>query len=310
MKFFIMGANGFIGRNLTKYLLSQGHKVIGLIRDKKKADALPPECEIVIGNPLKEGSWQKKAVQTDVIVNLVGKNIFTRWTDKAKREIYFTRIESTKQAVNCLNKMKENGVLINGNAIGYYGVSRKEILKEDSPPGNDFLAKVCLDWQNIALSKADKLKRVVIARIAPVLGRDGGMISKILPIFKLGLGGKLGSGKQPFCWIHILDLVRAFEFIAQKKNINGPVNITSPHIITNHDFTKILGELLSRPTFFSVPTIFLRILFKDLADVMTKGSKVFPDVLIKEGFEFRFPNLKEALKEILKEETNRGCVVV
>ncbi len=299
MKFFVMGANGFIGKHLIRYLLSCGHKVIGLVRNEKKAEDLPLGCEVVIGNPLKEEPWQEKAVQTDVIVNLVGKNIFTRWTNKAKEEIYLSRIESTKQAVKCLNNIKGNGLLINANAVGYYGINRKGILKEDSPPGKDFLAKVCLDWQNIAISKADKLKRVVIARIAPVLGKNGGMLSKILPIFKLGLGGKLGNGKQPFPWIHIYDLVRAFEFIAKKKNINGPVNITSPHIITNLEFTKTLGELLSKPTLLPVPTIFLKVLFKDLADIMTKGSKIFPEVLIKKGFVFKFPNLKEALKEIL-----------
>ena len=306
MKFFIMGATGFIGKYLCRYLLEKHYKVVALARSNKKAELLPFGCKVVLGDPLRQGDWQKEVLDCDVIVNLVGRNIFTRWTPKVKEEIYLSRINSTKQAVKCLSSIKKrDALLINANAIGYYGLRQTGSVDENSPSGDDFLAKVCVDWQNVALMKKDATKRVIIARIAPVLGKEGGMLAKIVPLFKIGLGGKIGSGRQSFSWIHIHDLARAVEFVVKTKHIQGPVNFCSPLSVTNYEFTNILSGLLNKPAVFPVPSFVLKILLKELGDILVSSSKVFPKVLLEEKFSFMFSNIEEALKDILWGNTRK-----
>lgn len=301
MKFFILGGTGFIGGHLISYLSSNNHSIKVLVRKQVAKENFPNNCQLIQGNPLTPGSWQNIAAQCDCIVNLVGKNIFNMWTEKTKKNIYDTRIISTRLAVQALAESNKNGpCLINANAVGYYPGNGNKILTEhDEIPGDNFLAQVCVAWQKEALQGKEFDKRVVVTRFAPVLAKDGGALAQLLPVFRLGLGGRIGNGKQYFPWIHIYDLVRAIEFAAISQSIQGPVNLIAPETITNAHFTKILAKTLNRPAFFTIPRGILRIIFGELSEMFVKGPQVMPYKLIENNFEFCYPTIQKALNEIL-----------
>ncbi|MFW6415239.1 MAG: TIGR01777 family oxidoreductase [Thermodesulfobacteriota bacterium] len=304
MRILILGGTGLIGRHLASHLGTGGHEPVLLIRDESKKGELPPNCHHLVGNPLNPGEWQKKALEVDGIVNLVGKNIMTRWTQQEKKLIFNTRIESTRRAVEAIAMVPDSGqkpFLINTSALGYYPLDKQEVLTEDDAPGNHFLAEVCKAWEEEAQQAENYGARVARTRFAPVLSPNGGLLGNILPVFKKGLGGKLGSGLQPFPWIHIRDLLNAIEFIAQNKNISGAVNLCSPQIINNKEFTRELAKALHRPAIFPVPQKILRLLYGELSQTLLEGPRVRPKVLQDNGFEFQFPEIGPALQDIVKE---------
>lgn len=297
MKFFIMGASGFIGNFLINHLTGAGHEVIVILR--RDNGITPDNVKKIIGNPLKEGEWQEEASICDFIVNLIGKPIFTRWTPEAQKEIMDTRVEATEMAVKIMEKSSNLKALINANAIGYYGVTGDKDVTEDSPMGSGFLAEVAQKWQETAL-KAEKIgKRVVIPRFAAVLGKDGGMMHHVIPVFKNYVGGKIGSGNQWFSWIHIKDLCRAIEFVSLQDKIHGPVNFSAPNPVTNYVFTKALGKALGRPAIFYVPRSVIKITMGDMASLVLDSIKVLPGVLLENNFEFLYPDIESAIKEVL-----------
>ncbi len=303
MRILILGGTGLIGKHLGHYLGAQGHEPILLVRGESKNISLPLNCDYITGNPLQPGEWQQMAKEVDGIVNLVGKNIMTRWTQQEKEGIFNTRIESTKRAVEAIEKVADNEpkpFLINTSALGYYPLDRDKILTEADSPGKHFLARVCKAWEEEA-QKGEKVgARVARTRFAPVLSPKGGMLANILPIFKKGLGGKLGTGSQPFPWIHIQDLLRAIEFIAQREDINNAVNLCAPQIIDNLEFTSKLAKALHRPAIFPVPKNVLRLLYGEVSQTLLQGPKVEPKLLQDKGFEFAFPNIDLALQDIVK----------
>jgi len=225
----------------------------------------------------------------DIIINLAGQNIFSRWTESYKKKILESRVKSTKNIVSFLNK---DNFLINASAVGYYGDKGDTLITEESPPGDDFLAKVCLEWEKEALKAKEKNAKVAIIRIGIVLGK-GGMFSRILPIFKLGFGGTLGKGNQWFPWIHIKDLVSAIIFLIEGEK-EGIYNLVSPKSVTNKEFTEILGKLLKRPAFFRVPIFMLRLIFGELANIISFSVRGYPENLLSEGFKFKFENIEDA----------------
>ncbi|MCS7279937.1 MAG: TIGR01777 family oxidoreductase [Thermodesulfobacteriaceae bacterium] len=295
MKIFLLGGTGFIGSHLVKDFLREKFEVFVLSRNPQKIGNLLPSVQIVFGDPTKEGEWQEVLNKCDFVVNLVGETIFHRWSEDYKKKIWDSRILSTRRVVEAL---KEGAVLFNASAVGYYGNRGEEELIEESPPGDMFVSKLCIAWEEEAFKAKEKGVRVVIGRFGIVIGPGGGMLKVVLPVFKLGLGGKLGSGKQWFSWIHIEDLSRAILFIFQKQE-KGVFNITSPQPIRNHEFTKILAQALKRPAFLPVPIWVLKIFYGELAEVITASSKVIPQRLTKLGFQFRYPNFSEALKACL-----------
>jgi hypothetical protein len=300
MHVFIMGGTGFLGSHLAHYLHGQGHILSLLVRSEKKKEMFPSECEVISGDPLQPGPWQESAAQADVVVNLVGKNIFARWTEQEKEQIYTTRVEATRMAVQAIGQSGASPpALINANAVGYYDPTREEVATEASPPGENFLARVSIDWQNEALKAEKHGSRVVILRIAPPLSKDGGALASMLTPFRLGLGGRLGSGKQPFPWIHLTDFLRAVEFLARNQDVSGPANICAPEIITNAEFTKALGRALRRPALLPVPSLALKLALGELSQMLLQAPKVKPEVLLQSGFEFRFPSIDVALQDIL-----------
>lgn len=299
MHVFLMGGTGFLGSHLAHYLHGQGHTLSLLVRSEKKKGMFPSDCEVIGGDPLQAGPWQESAAKADVVVNLVGKNIFARWTEQEKEQIYTTRIEATRMAVQAAAQSDSPPALINANAVGYYDPTREEVATENAPPGENFLSRVSIDWQSEALKAEKHGSRVVILRIAPPLSKDGGALASMLPPFRMGLGGRLGNGKQPFPWIHLTDFVRAVEFLAQNQEVSGPANICAPEIVSNAEFTKALAKTLHRPALFPVPSLALKLALGELSQMLLQAPKAKPEVLLENGFEFRFPSIAMALQDIL-----------
>ncbi|MGM0644876.1 MAG: TIGR01777 family oxidoreductase [Thermodesulfobacteriota bacterium] len=301
MRFFIIGANGLVGQHLCHFLVRHNHQVTALVRHQRRGKDLPEGVEVVVGNALAGGQWQETASNQEVLVNLVGKNIMGRWTKEIKNAIYATRIDSTRQAVRAIELAAEpKPCLVNANAVGFYPAFAEQIIDETAPAGEGFLAEVCKDWQNTALEAEQVGARVVVARFATVLAAQGGALPTMLPAFRLGLGGPIGSGRQGFPWIHIQDLVQAIVFAARTPELSGPVNMSAPHICTNKEFSKTLGQVLRRPAILPVPKHLLRLVFGEMADMLVQGPFVRPRRLEEAGFRFTYPELKAALRDLLE----------
>ncbi len=302
MRIFMTGGTGFVGSALTKNLTEQGHSVTLLTRKIRKSTAtLPSGVSMVEGNPTEPGPWQETLADHEVVVNLAGASIFRRWTRDEKRRIRDTRIQTTTNLVNALERRKGmKTTLLSTSAVGYYGFHGDEALDESRPPGNDFLASVAREWEETAL-KAEKLGvRVALCRFGIVLGADGGALGEMIPIFKKGLGSPLGSGKQWFSWIHQQDLVRIFLFLIEREDLSGAFNCAAPEPVRNQELTRILGKVLGKPTFMpSVPGFVIRMVKGEFGSVLLKGQKVLPEKLQKAGFQFKYPNLSGALRDLL-----------
>ncbi len=303
MRVFITGGTGFIGSKLSRKLVESGHEVTVLTRDSRKAKGvLPHSVSIVEGNPTKEGDWQEAVAQNDAVVNLAGASIFSRWSKGYKKVIRDSRILTTKNIVSALRSKegKDEPHLLNASAVGYYGFHGDEILDESNSVGNGFLAEVTKEWEETALQARQYDTRVVLCRFGIVLGEEGGAMDKLIPLFRYYLGSPLGSGKQWFSWIHIDDLVNTLEFLLNNKDIEGPANCTSPNPVRNEELTHALAELMGKRVVLpSVPKFVLKIVLGEFADTVVKGQRVIPKKLMDNGFEFQYPDIRQALKEIV-----------
>jgi uncharacterized protein (TIGR01777 family) len=300
MNVFITGGTGFLGTALTQKLLAQGHRVTILTRSNEgRTDT--SELNYIEGNPAREGPWQEKIVEHDIVINLAGASIFRRWNKENKKAIYQSRILSTRNIVDAINKHADRKiVLLNGSAVGFYGFREDEELDESSLPGNDFLATVVKDWEAEALKSEGEGNRVVLCRIGVILGKDGGALSRMLSVFKWGIGSPLGSGKQWFSWICLPDLVNIFLYLMQDKTISGPVNCTSPNPVTNREMTTSLGKALHRPVFLPpVPAFVLNAVLGEFSEVFVRGQKVIPARLIAKGFVFQYPEIESAFASLV-----------
>ena len=235
MKIFIAGGTGFVGKHLVETLDKAGHSISALVRSPASAKKLPVKVETVSGDPMRPGSWQEAIPGHDAVINLTGNSIFSRWNKSSKQRICDSRILSTRNIVDGLPEDSTGITLINASAAGFYGFCGDEEKFEDSSPGNDFLASVCVEWEKEAHRAEIKGARVVVSRFALVLGKDGGALAQMLPIFKSGLAGPLGSGRQWFPWIHISDLTQAIAFLLTHPDISGPVNLAAPHPVRNKE---------------------------------------------------------------------------
>jgi uncharacterized protein (TIGR01777 family) len=301
MKIFMTGGSGFVGTTLTRELTHRGHAVTILTRRIKPGQALPGGASFLEGNPTAKGAWQEKAAEHEVFINLAGTSIFSRWTDEMKKDLRDSRILTTRTLVEALQGRREkNAHLLSTSAVGYYGFRGDEELSEKSPPGKDFLATLATDWESEARRAETAGARVVLCRFGIVLGRDGGMLGQIVPIFRFYLGSPLGSGRQWFSWIHERDLSSVFLFLMDHPDIRGPVNCTAPEPVRNRDMTKTLGKVLGVPTFMpSVPGFVLRLMKGEFGSVILEGQRVLPRKLQAAGFPFQFPELRGALQDLL-----------
>ena len=236
------------------------------------------------------------------MIHLAGENIGAkRWTPQQKQKIADSRIRSTSLLVDSISRLDNPPrLLICASAVGYYGNRGDELLTEASTPGNGFLCEVCRDWEAEALKAGSFGLRVVCLRTGMVLSREGGTLERMLPMFKMGLGGSFGSGNQYWSWIALDDFVRAVEFIIEHNQLSGPVNLVAPNPITNSEFTRTLARALHRPAFFPVPAPVLRLALGEMADSLILSSqKVQPKLLLDAGFNFNHPTLASALEAIL-----------
>ena len=296
MRLLVSGASGFIGSALTPHLRAEGHEVISL---RRRTDGTPP-------SPW----WDPKrglinlpgAATLDAVVHLAGENIVGRWTEAKKRKVFDSRVEGTRLLARAVAELPNKPrAFISASAIGYYGNRGNELLDETSPPGTGFLADVCRAWEDAALPAANAGIRVAFLRFGLVLGASGGPLAKMLPIFRLGLGGPLGNGQQYWSWVSIDDLVAAVSFTLSHDDIHGPVNVVAPKPVTNSEFTATLAQVLRRPAFFRVPALALRLVFgRAPANEMFLASvRVQPKVLQKHGYAFRYAELEPALRHLL-----------
>lgn len=303
MKIFMTGGTGFVGRILTRAFLQQGYEVTVLTR-RTPGGGSPAESRLsfVQGDPTTSGPWQQTVADQDAVVNLAGTSIFGRWTKERKSSIRTSRILTTRNLVDALSSGKNRPrVLLSTSAVGYYGFRGDEILDEESPPGEGFLSELSKEWESEA-RKAEMLGvGVVICRFGVVLGRGGGALEQMAAPFKKYLGAQLGSGRQWFSWIHEQDLAAIYLHLLRSGAIRGPVNCTSPHPVRNEEMTLALGASLQKPVFMPrVPAFLLRTILGEFASALVEGQRVVPRRLLGSGFQFRFPQIRDALNDLLQ----------
>jgi uncharacterized protein len=301
----ITGSSGFIGSSLIPFITTGGHRVIRFIRHPVSDGSNNfKNVKSIQWNPSSSMSLNDENIYA--VVNLSGENIFGRWTKKKKKRIFDSRVNTTQSLCKLLSSLdKPPKVLVSASATGYYGDRGDEILTEESPPSssssNDYLSYVCRSWEEATQIAKESGIRVVNLRIGIVLSSSGGMLSKILPIFKLGFGIRIGSGNQYISWIGLDDLLGLILYAIANKSISGPVNAVSPNPITNADFTMALGRVLSRPAKFSIPESIIKlVLGGELANAaILSSTRVIPERLIEMGYIFRFPYLESVLRHTL-----------
>ncbi len=297
MDFLITGATGFLGRRLVQHLLSGGHTVNYLAR--KRSSILDSRASFHCWNagdrpPL------NSIPRFDAIIHLAGEPIAQRWTSEIKHRIYDSRLDGTRELVAAIAELKHRpSVLVSASAVGYYGHRGDEVLTETSAPGTGFLADLCVQWENEALRAQEIGVGVVPIRIATVLGPEGGALKKMLVPFRLGIGGKFGNGKQWMPWIHVDDLVRLLVFAATTPSVMGPLNGSSPHPVTNAQFTRALGRALRRPAILPIPKFALKLALGEMAEFLFASLKVIPEATEQAGFQFEHPEIDEALRDLL-----------
>jgi uncharacterized protein (TIGR01777 family) len=296
MKVVVSGATGLIGSALTSRFASQGHEVVPLVRR-----ALRPGERAVAWDP-EAGTIDRGGLEgCDVVVHLAGENVFGRWTADKKQRIRDSRVNGTRLVSDALAALaRRPRVLLAASAIGYYGHRGDEELTEQSPAGDDFLAQVCRDVEAATTPAARAGIRVVNLRFGVVLTPKGGALAKMLPPFRLGLGGHVGSGTQYVSWIHVDDLLNAIGHVLAVASFAGPVNLTTPQPVTNSELAKTLGRVLGRPAIVAVPAFALRMLFgEEGADMLQTGQRVLPARLVSSGFRFQYGELETALRHLL-----------
>ena len=304
MKIVVTGATGFVGVKLVERLHALGDRIIVLARNSQKANRQFPQntfpnVDVISYTPFALGDWAKAISGCDAVINLAGEPLAgVRWTDKRKQNIRDSRILTTNVLVEAIAKADvKPQVLISGSAIGYYGTSLDKFFDEYSYAGDDFLANICKDWEAAADKVTDLGLRLVKLRTGIVLGM-GGAIAKMLPIFQVGGGGKIGTGKQWFSWIHRDDLVDLIIYTLKNDQITGALNGTAPKAVTNEDFTVAFAKAVKRPAFLPVPAAALILIFGEGATVLLDGQRVLPHKAEINKFTFQYPDIDTALAQI------------
>lgn len=296
MKIAVSGSTGLIGSPLVAALKQRGDAVIRLVRPPTT-----PTGGAVLWDP-ERGTIDRRGLEgVDAVVNLAGESVFGRWSGAKKRRIRESRVQGTRLISDTIASLTERPrVLLAASAIGYYGDQADRELTEQSPAGGDFLAEVARDWEAATGSAARAGVRVVNMRFGVVLTPQGGALGKMLPPFRLGIGGPVGNGKQYVSWIELGDVISAILYLLDKPDLAGPVNITAPEPVTNREMAMTLGKILRRPAVVPVPSFALRMAFgAEGAEMLQSGQRVLPERLRASGFTFRFPTIERALRHLL-----------
>ncbi len=299
MHIVITGAGGFLGSRLARVLIEQGHRVTGVGRTPPARAPADSGFEFLKTDTTRPGDWQKAVARAEVVVNLAGKSIFGRWSDSAKKEIRDSRILTTRNVVSAIGEDAPGITLISASGVGYYGNRGDELLSEAAAAGEGFLPDLVRDWEAEALRASDKGVRVALARLGIVLGPGGGAMSQMIPAFKFFLGGPIGSGNQWFPWIHIDDLAAAVRFVLEQRAISGPVNLCAPNPVRNRDLARALGNALGRPASLPAPAFLVRLVLGEFGGVLLESQRAVPEKLREHRFEFRYPDITEAVLAVV-----------
>jgi uncharacterized protein len=297
MHVFVTGATGLIGRALVPALIQAGHAVTSLSRSA--APPLPPGARVVRGDPALAGDWQEALADCDACVHLAGEPVAAgRWTPERKRRIRESRVASTRLVADTIAR-KGAAVLVSGSAVGYYGAHGDEPLDESSPPGDDFLARTCVEWEAAALPAATRA-RVVLLRTGIVLAGEGGALEQMLLPFRFFAGGPIGKGEFWQSWIHLADEVGLIVWALENDAVRGPLDLTAPEPALQHDLARAIGRALGRPSALPVPVPALKLALGELATVVLASQRVVPRKAQDLGYAFRFPALQPALDDLLR----------
>ena len=294
----VTGATGFLGNHLVKRLLMDGHRVSAMVRNPVRLTAQNPDClPLTMNAPLGD------IHAVDVVINLSGESLFSNyWTYSRKQKIRSSRVAFT---LDLATRLKLSGhsphTMLSGSAIGYYGFSETARFNEADESGEDFGARLCHDWEHVALKMATRKTRCVLLRTGIVLHPEGGALKQMLPPFKLGLGGKIATGRQGMSWIHLTDYIDALLHCLHNKELSGPVNLCAPNPASNQEFADTLAKVLHRPKVFDMPAWLLSLLLGERADMLIHGQYVLPKKLLASGFQFQYPELQKALDSLLFE---------
>ena len=300
MHVFITGATGFIGRALALRLQRDGHTITAWVRDERRAGAVLGADVELLGVSASEAELRDALAVSDGVVNLAGEPLIGRWTRERVEAITESRVDSTARLVHAMRHAEHHPrVLVSASAVGYYGDRGDEVLTERSSPADDFLARLCRDWERAALDAEGAGARVVLLRTGIVLGREGGALARLLLPFRLGLGGPIGSGRQYMPWIHLRDHVDLVAAALSNKRFSGPFNVSAPTPVTNREFSRALGRALLRPALVPVPAFALKLALGEAASVLLTGQRALPEKALDLGFHFSYGKIDAALSEIV-----------
>jgi uncharacterized protein len=298
MNVTVTGASGFLGTRLLDRLLRDGHSLH--ILGRKRKQGLPAAVKFSSWDAVHAEAPLESLAGADAVIHLAGEPVAQRWNADVKRRIRESRSTGTRHLVRAIGKLSRRPrVLISASAGGYYGDRGEEVLTESSAPGHDFLAEVCKEWEREARAAEVFGVRVAMVRIGLVLGTEGGALKQMLTPFRLGVGGRLGSGEQWMPWIHIDDLIEMFVF-ALDRTVSGPLNGAAPQPVRNAQFTAALARTIHRPAIFPVPRFALKLMFGEMAEIVFASQRMFPKVAEAAGFQFKFVALEAALADLLK----------
>jgi uncharacterized protein (TIGR01777 family) len=304
MRVVLTGATGLIGKAVADALRARGDEVVALTRDERRGrERLGRGIEVhAWSDPVQAPPPEKALDGADAVIHLLGEPISQRWSANVKRTIRDSRVLSTRFLVQALAELPDAsrpGVLVSQSATGYYGPSDDRELDEHAPAGSDFLAEVVVDWEREALAAAEK-SRVVLTRTGVVLSPSGGALEKMLPPFKLGVGGPIAGGRQYVPWIHIDDVVGGLLRCVDDERAVGPVNLTAPNPATNAELSRALGHVLHRPAVLPVPALALKLLYGEMAQIVLTGARAVPRALEEQGYAFHFARIEPALRDVLQ----------
>jgi uncharacterized protein len=299
MKILVTGATGLIGRSLSRLLAGDGHALVGLSRSPEKHRGVPAQMHR--WDPLAGPPPAEALAGVEAVVHLAGEPIAARrWSAEQKKRIRDSRVISTRNLASAISSAKAPpAVFVSGSAVGFYGDRGDDLLDESAGAGKDFLSEVCREWEAAAEPVRQSSVRLVCVRTGVVLSTEGGALKKMLPAFKMGVGGRLGSGRQWFPWIHIEDIVAIFQHAIFNTSLSGPVNGTAPEPVTNAEFTSKLARALKRPAFLPAPEFALRLVMGEMADVLLMGQRAIPKAAVDSGYKFKHPRLDQALEDLL-----------
>jgi uncharacterized protein (TIGR01777 family) len=302
MRILVVGGTGLVGKRLCAALALAGHDLRAVSRNvPRSVPHLPPGTDLR-PLPKTDDEWTSLVDGCNAIFNLAGEGLVEgRWSEDRKKSLRDSRVSLTDSLVRaCGETVRRPRVLVNASAIGFYGPHGDEDLNESSAPGDDFLAEMCVAWEQAALAAKDVGLRVVTVRIGVVLSMDGGSLGKMLPPFRLGLGGPFGTGEQYFSWVHEDDLTGLLIHALDNESVEGAMNGTAPNPVRNGEFAKTLGGILNRPAFLSPPDFVIRLALGEVADaILLTGQKVLPAVAQKTGYKFRYETVEDALRALL-----------